>query len=1105
MTLLSTLDELALLEHFQEVHGVELELGELRSLQAYLYEISRTERNHRLVPGEIVPDDIQNLPVAVAVVGGSLGGFFAGSLGVSTIAGILIGASLFSKLFDLFNRPKQEEEPTRAYGFDSVVNLVPLSGAIPLFWCNRDVNPNGGVRASGFLLHARVETFKGSQRYFGLQAFGYGRIGEIDESELLIDDQPLDNFFDGDIEQYIRLGTADQTAIAEFPFYSQAISPNTNTSLGVDLRGEAKRINSTTRETAVTGTPVGGFLASVNPTRLVKNTGLEAVLTSDQQILRDDGWVQGQVLSNDRLLKLGLFINNSLRFHIQIQDNGHYAVVEDGAVVFLSGTPPLPATYLVNDVFRVEYQSGTLLYRKNGNVVYTSTQLPVYPARLQVQILDSAVSANGTSFNDLKLADVEIDELGNVQPVTGSTTIRVDEEDVEKFTPSDRYRVNGVDFSIIDKEENTLTIDKPITVGGNDEIYAVYTAKFENTQSVSRVDFNFVFSLWGRDDKGKLKRHAIAFDIFIKKATSATLSDQPPSFTRLYRIFVANKNQGEIRRSLKIKNLPFGKYQFEFRSLERVSGGFPILRLSDGGALADTPTGVIIDGKQIIIETEFASAPSESSANKDLSFDGKDQVSSESAPPGRITSLNETTLPADLGHSRVSRYPKLSLLGLKAIASERLNGTPTPSALIQRGRIGWLLLSAGEATPASTPTQLVYFGEDFLSFGIQAGNKIRNLDKKLEDAIVSVTSNTITTTLDLNWEQGDRFVVYVEGSTCYFPDVLADGIRSPDGGLSELVDADQVIDYFSFVKSKRFCIRNGFFCDITLSEQTNIIEWAEREAPLSLLFASSVDGRMALIPEEYEPPAATFTDSVMESYNETLLQPKEFNQVTVRFKDGSDTRFREKTVTIATQEAFNGLEPIYEAPTIDAMSSVSNPAQAERIGQMFLQSSRFQDRGINFTTGLQGLGIKPGSLVVGASVITQIHAERSGFITAVEAYDENMRSQVVKLSQPVEEGLDGSYSASIYYIDGTTNQSSVPVDTVDRDGETWLLLSELNAPVSPPSLNRTGDYLAVGKDSELRRVFRVAGIEIQSEFKCTVAATRWDRRMLGGEGLVTIF
>jgi hypothetical protein len=116
-----------------------------------------------------------------------------------------------------------------------------------------------------------------------------------------------------------------------------------------------------------------------------------------------------------------------------------------------------------------------------------------------------------------------------------------------------------------------------------------------------------------------------------------------------------------------------------------------------------------------------------------------------------------------------------------------------------------------------------------------------------------------------------------------------------------------------------------------------------------------------------------------------------------------------------------------------------------------------------------------------------------------------MRSQVVKLSQPVGESFDGSYSASVYYIDGTTNQSSVPVDTVDRDGEIWLLLSGLSAPVSPPSANRTGDYVAIGKDSELRRVFRVAGIEIQSEFKCTVAATRWDERILGSEGLVTIF
>jgi hypothetical protein len=93
----------------------------------------------------------------------------------------------------------------------------------------------------------------------------------------------------------------------------------------------------------------------------------------------------------------------------------------------------------------------------------------------------------------------------------------------------------------------------------------------------------------------------------------------------------------------------------------------------------------------------------------------------------------------------------------------------------------------------------------------------------------------------------------------------------------------------------------------------------------------------------------------------------------------------------------------------------------------------------------------------------------------------------------------------VYYINETANQSGVSVEAVDRGGELWLLLSNLIAAVNPPSANRTGDYLAIGKDSELRRVFRVAGIEIQSEYKCTVAATRWDERMLSSEGLVTIF
>jgi hypothetical protein len=1086
------IDERSLLVHLSAYHGIELEPGELRSLIVYIQEISKTERNHRLESGEV-----QNLPVAVAAVGGALGGFFAPALGVSTIAGILIGASLFSKLFDLFNRPKQEEEPTRAYGFDSVVNLVPLSGAIPLIWCNREINANGGVRASGFLIHARVETFKGSQRYYGLQAFGYGRVGEIDESELLIDDQPLDNFFAGDIEQYVRLGTADQTIINEFPFYSQAISPNTNTSLGVDLRGEAKRINSIINDISVNGSVSNGYLASVNPTRFVKNAGTIATFTSEEQITQDDGWVQGQVLLGDRVIRLGMSINNAFRFYFQTLENGHYVIIENDVIVFTSGTPPTPPTYVVNDVFRVEYQSGTLLYRKNGNVVFTSTLLPAYPAKLQCQIIDGAISASDVQVYDLRLADVKLDEFGNVEPVTGSTTLSVNEDDIEKFTPSDRYRVNGVNFSIVDKNENILTVDVPITVNGNDEIYAVYTAKFENTQNVSQVDFNFIFSLWGRDEDGKLKRHAIAFDIYIKPTTST-------EFVRLYRIFVANKNQGEIRRGLKIKNLPFGKYQFEFRSLERVSGDLPILRLGDGGALTSTPSGITIGANSIILETEYAEPPDDDDANDDLDFDDKEQISSQNGAPGRITSINEITLPIDLGHPQVSRYPKLSLLGLKAIASERLQSTPTPSALFRKGRIGWALLAAGEAAIPSLDNQLVSFAENFVALGIQPGNRIRNLDKKTDEAIASVAMSALSTIASMQWEKGDRYLVYVEESLCYFPDVLADAVRSPDGGLHELVDADQVIDYVSFLKSKRFCKANNFYWDGTLAETSNIVDWAEREAPLSLLFPSIIDGRLALVPEQYEPPIATFNDAVMESYSETLLQPKEYNQVNVRYKDGSDTRFKEKTVTIATIEAFNGLEPIYEAPTIDAISSVTNFAQAERIGQIFLQSSRFQDRGINFSTGLQGLGARPGSLIVALSTITQIYLEKSGFVVEVEPYDSVMRSQVIKLSQPIEIGFDSSYTVSVYHIDGTNNQSNLPVNTATKNSEVWLSISELDNPIMPNGRNRTGDYIVVGKNSQLRRVFRIAGIEIQSEFKCSIAATRWDERMLGNEGLVTV-
>ena len=1083
--------DIEFLEYVKNTHGIEMSLEDLRSLRAYLFEVSRSKK--RSLP----PVDVQNAPVAVAVVGGALGGFLAPALGVSTIAGILIGATIFSKLFNLFTRPKQrqEEEPERAFGFDSVTNLVPITGAIPLIWCNREKNLNGGVRASGFLIHAKVETFQGSQRYYGLQAFGYGQIGSFNEPELLLSDQPLVNFFAGDVQQFVRLGASEQTAIAEFPDYSQAISPNSNLFVGVDLRGEVESSVSTVRETAITasstGTVVNGYLSTVNPTTFTTNTGTIAYVISDQQILQGDGWVSGQTLSSNHNDYIGFWVGGSYRFYIHARTDNKYEIIEDGVVVYVS-----TGQYALNDVFRVEYQSGTIIYRRNGSTFYTSTASPAYPVALRAEIHSNS-SGSSLSIYDLRLADVVVDNFGNVEPVIGSTEITVNEDDEEKFTPSDRYRVNGVDFSIISKNENVLTVDVPLSLSSGDRIYATYTTKYETTQKCSEVHFNQVFQLWGRDEEGKLKKHAVCFDVYFRQF-------QSPTWIRLHRMYASNRGQGEIRRGFKVKNLPYDKYQFEFRPLEQVSGGFPILKMGDGGALISTPTGVFLGASQIIVETEYAKPPTESGANNNLSFDDKEQVSSEQSPPGRTTTINEVTLPSALGHPQVSRYPKLSLLGLKAIASERLQQTPIPSALIQSGRLSWLMVAAGMAAPASTGVQLVAFGED-LTIATSIGDTLRNLDKKTEGIITAITSSSLNTTEDLQWESGDRYLVYNIGSTCYFPDVLLDTVRSRDGGLGEEVDADQAIDYYSFVNSKRFCIQNNFYWDGVLTQATNLIEWAEQQASFSLLFSSSIDGRMALIPEQYSPPQATFTDSLMLEYNETLLNINQYNQVSVKYRDGSDTRFEEKSVTIVTDSAYNGLEPIYEAPGIDASSSVTTPLQAARIGQVFLQGIRFQDRGIGFSTGLQGMGISPGGLISASSVVTEIYLERSGFVVAVQPYDGLTQSQVVKLSQPVDDGFDSSYSASVYRIDGSENQDGLAIAAVNIGDEIWLHISGLDAAISPPTENRTGDYLAIAKDSTQRRQFRIAGIDIQSEYSCRVSATRWDARILTDEGLVTIY
>lgn len=153
---------------------------------------------------------------------------------------LLAIASIGFKLFgSKQEQPDIEEQESgrsgNQTGFDTVASLVPPGKNLNMFFCSKLNNLAGGVRSSGFLIHCRVDTFKGSQRLYQLFSHGLGPIGAINETDLLINEQPRDNFFQDEIVTDFRLGTTPQTPINGFPFYSQCISPSSNNVLGVDM------------------------------------------------------------------------------------------------------------------------------------------------------------------------------------------------------------------------------------------------------------------------------------------------------------------------------------------------------------------------------------------------------------------------------------------------------------------------------------------------------------------------------------------------------------------------------------------------------------------------------------------------------------------------------------------------------------------------------------------------------------------------------------------------------------------------------------------------------------------------------------------------------
>lgn len=303
--------ELKAIEHINSEHGVNLtpeEYNLLITSQVYNKTLLEAKQSLRipkyfspLLWFEVVAIDAMAgvlLLTDVLVEAKGIGKILSVVIGV---VGLITGQpwllAIASLGFKLFGSKKEsdieEQESGRAgntTGFDSVASLLPLNEPLKLFFTDRSADPTGGIRSSGVLIHSRVETFNGTQTLYQLYSHGWGEIGEIDQSALLVNEQPIDNFLVGEINTEYRLGTIPQSPILGFNVYSQCVSLQANNSLGIDFKGEPEDVITNSNVIDVRGDdfdkfdPSDIFFADNQEFRIINKDSEGTYITADRPL-----------------------------------------------------------------------------------------------------------------------------------------------------------------------------------------------------------------------------------------------------------------------------------------------------------------------------------------------------------------------------------------------------------------------------------------------------------------------------------------------------------------------------------------------------------------------------------------------------------------------------------------------------------------------------------------------------------------------------------------------------------------------------------------------------------------------------------------------------
>jgi hypothetical protein len=902
-----------LLEKLQGT-GNELTRGDLQYLLLFEYNNQQKQQRLRIAVHISGNFEVQNGRVLGLIAIAAIGFFLLpGLIGVSPLMGLLIGAAIGWKVLGFSKKPQQQnlkrESIVSSPGFDTAPQPPQIGGVIPLAFTNKDVNPNGGVRLTGNVLNAYIRTFKNEQTLYTISSLGLGTFDRLSPNELLIDNQPLDNFLSDEITTEYTLGIKNQTRFAEFPFYSQALSPQNNINLGVSFKALAN--------------------------------------------------------------------------------------------------------------------SGSL----SGN------------------------------------------------------TFTVSEEDFDAFSPSEKYRINGVDFRVTNKSRTNFRIFCNLALPslGDRKIYAIYNAIYETTKRCSRIDLNLAFEAYARDNNNNLVNSGILFQLELNGV-------------QIGNFYELNKKEGTIRRSITLTNLPLQKHKIKCYAINLVNTNLPIYRLDDSGSIKTLGTGIIQGGREVILVVESNYTASTAAINAALNTDGKSQQASDRGANCKITSVNEIVFPGDINQGAMTNYPNLVIAKNVAKGSNRLQASPAYSHSIPKAIRGRNHMAAGEASVNSANATLIANGIDLSQALI--GHICRNLDRQVESPIIGISGATVTTQSSLNWTAGDRFLIFFEDSINYFPDIFTWTLITKEGGLGNVV-SEKFINYPSICAARRFCRENSLFFDGVIDYSIGWDEWVNQESLASLLFPSKYAGNYGLKPETYTTPTDIFNVSriIPGSFRQAKPDSSLINAVQLTYKADLDGVKYDKTVTVMTADVFFGRET-FEPITLN-YPSITNEAQAKKVASRTLKSRIIQNKVIKFSTGICGFDLSEGDLIIVQYGLTEKENELSGFcLSALPLVSGN---QEIKISKKLAASYTADYKMSVYHLESGNIETDKPFIVLPNGN---VIVQNLTEAIKPARENFNADILIICKNIS-EKIFRTVSV-IPKDYQVEVNAINWSQDILNDSDLYYI-